>query len=406
MSEGRDPVLEAPAPISPDSASARSGPSLYVHIPFCEAKCAYCDFYSVAHDGRRETRYVDAVALELARRAPTKFLPPTVFIGGGTPTALEDGDFERLLEHVARWAQPGPKGAAGLEWTVECNPNSLTPAKAALLRSAGVTRVSIGVQSFDDAVLRSVGRVHDAQQAREAVATARTAGISRVSVDLLFAIPGQGLETFERDLEEAVALGTDHVSAYALLYEQGTALERRRSAGRLLPEAEDVELTMLRRARERLDAAGFRRYEISNFALPGCECRHNLVYWRNGEYLGVGASAASYVEGERRSNVASWTEWQEAIHAGREAVASRERLDPRRAMGEEVMCRIRLAEGLSLAELSARWGVDAAGRYARVIERLVKAGFLAASDGDDRIALTEEGLAVADAVIREFLRVP
>jgi oxygen-independent coproporphyrinogen III oxidase len=394
-----------------EDAARRAAPglrrdaSLYVHVPFCESKCAYCDFYSVAHDGSREARYVEALAIEIARRAPEGFLPPTVFVGGGTPTALDDRDFARMLEVVASWARPGAaSGEAPLEWTVECNPNSLTPAKAAAMRAAGVTRVSIGVQSFDDEVLRSVGRVHDGAQARAAVAAARAAGIPQVSIDLLFAIPGQGLATFERDLDEAVSLGTDHVSAYALLYEPGTTLERKKRVGRVRPEDEDVELTMLRLARERLGAAGFVRYEISNFARAGRECRHNLVYWRNGEYLGVGASAASYLDGERRSNVASWVEWQEAMHAGREAVATSERLDARRAMGEEVMCRLRLAEGLSLAELSARWGIDAESRYARVVDRLVGAGLL--ETRGDRVALSEQGLAVADGVIREFLRAP
>lgn len=377
--------------------AARSGPSLYVHVPFCESKCAYCDFYSVAHDGRRETRYVEALAIEIARRAPPGFAPPTVFIGGGTPSALHDADFERLLAIVADAARPTPD----VEWTIECNPGSLTEKKAAAMRRAGVTRVSIGVQSFDDRVLRSVGRVHDAAEARRAVSIARGAGIPRVSVDLLFAIPGQGLDTFTRDLDEAVSLGTDHVSAYALLYEHGTTLTRRRDDGRVEPEDEDVELTMLRLARARLAQAGFRRYEISNFARPGAECRHNLVYWRNGEYLGVGASAASYLGGERRSNVASWSEWQDAVHAGREAVAHSERLDPARAMGEEVMLRLRLEEGLSLGDLSRRWGEDAQARYGALVRTMERRGLLAC-DGD-RIRFTDAGFEVADAVLAEFV---
>lgn len=374
-----------------------------MHVPFCESKCTYCDFYSVAHDGSREARYVEALALEIGRRAPPGFAPPTVFIGGGTPTALDDRDFDRLLEIVQRWARPDAAAPDAVEWTVECNPNSLTPRKAAAMRAAGVTRVSIGVQSFDDAVLRSVGRVHDARQARAAVTVARDAGIPRVSIDLLFAIPGQGMATFERDLDAAIALGTDHVSAYALLYEHGTTLEKRRRAGRVLPEDEDVELAMLRRARQRLGDAGYLRYEISNFARPGAECRHNLVYWRNGEYLGVGASAASYLSGERRSNVASWPEWQEAMHGGRDAEATSERLDAARAMGEEVMCRLRLEEGLSLDALGARWRLDARATYTKVVARFVAAGLLVVDRDGDRIVLTERGIEVADAVIAEFL---
>jgi oxygen-independent coproporphyrinogen-3 oxidase len=271
------------------------------------------------------------------------------------------------------------------------------------MREAGVTRVSVGVQSFDDAILRSVGRVHDAATAREAVAIARAAGIPSVSVDLLFAVPGQGLATFRSDLDAAVALGTDHVSAYALLYEDGTALERRRRAGLVEAEEEDVELEMLRLARERLGAAGFVRYEVSNFARPGRECRHNLNYWRNGEYLGVGASAASYLGGERRTNVASWREYEAAVLAGRDAAASAERLPPASAMGEEAMVRLRLAEGLSLDEVGRRWGLDARAAWGPTIGRFAAAGLLLATEDGDRIALTDRGLEVADGVLAEFL---
>jgi oxygen-independent coproporphyrinogen-3 oxidase len=390
----------APRPTAP-----RRGPSLYVHVPFCEAKCSYCDFYSVPHDGGGRSRYVEALAEETRRRAPAELLPPTVFVGGGTPSALEDADFDALLASVRDVARPDATRLEGppLEWTVECNPGSLTARKARALREAGVTRVSIGVQSFDDAILRSVGRVHDARTARAAVAIARDAGVPEVSVDLLFAIPGQGLETFARDLDLAVRLGTDHVSAYALLYEDGTVLERRRRDGGVVPEDEDVELAMLRLARERLGEAGFARYEVSNFAKPGRECRHNLNYWRNGEYLGVGASAASYLGGERRSNVASWREYESAVLAGRDPVAFAERLPPERAIGEEAMLRLRLAEGMSLGALSARWGIDAAARWDALLRRYVSAGLLARSDDGDRIALTERGLEVADGLLAEFV---
>src|SRR6185436_3223459 len=198
-----------------------------------------------------------------ALRTPADFAPRTVFVGGGTPTALSDADFARMLELVRGIASPGGRL---VEWTIEANPGSLTPWKARAMRDAGVTRISLGVQSFDDAVLRSVGRVHDAATAREAVGIARNCGVRDVSLDLLFAIPGQGLATFENDLREAVALGTDHVSAYALLYEHGTTMERRRAAGLVEREEEDVELTMMRRSREVLGAAHHRQLDVLLFA--------------------------------------------------------------------------------------------------------------------------------------------
>jgi oxygen-independent coproporphyrinogen III oxidase len=392
----------AVAPHVDDLLAGPGAPSLYVHVPFCESKCSYCDFYSVAQGGVRESRYVDALAAEARRRTPEAFAPRTVFVGGGTPTALEDADFARLLDLVRELAAPGGRL---VEWTVEANPGSLTPWKARAMAQAGVTRISLGVQSFDDAILRSVGRVHDAATAREAVAIARNSGVDAVSLDLLFAIPGQGLATFENDLREAVSLGTDHVSAYALLYEHGTTMKRRRDAGLVEPEEEDVELTMMRRAREVLGAAGFLRYEISNFGRPGRACLHNVNYWRNGEYLGLGASATSYLHGERRTAVASWREYEDASLAGRDVVAFAETLDPRRAMGEEVMLRLRMAEGMSLAALSRRWGIDAAARYADLVDRFAAAGLLEVAEGGDRLAFTERGLEVADGVLAEFLAV-
>jgi len=388
---------------APHAADALAGPgpaSLYVHVPFCEAKCSYCDFYSVPQGGVAGSRYVEALAAEAALRTPKYFAPRTVFVGGGTPTALCDADFARLLALVRDVALVGGRL---VEWTIEANPGSLTPWKARAMADAGVTRISLGVQSFDDAVLRSVGRVHDAKTAREAVGIARNSGVPAVSLDLLFAIPGQGLATFESDLQEAIALGTDHVSAYALLYEHGTTMTRRHDEGLVEREDEDVELVMMRRAREVLGAAGFRRYEVSNFARPGRECLHNVNYWRNGEYLGLGASAASYLGGERRTNVASWRDYETAALAGRDAVAFAERLDPDAAMGEEVMLRLRMAEGLSLAALSARWGGDAAARYAPLVRRFVAAGILDVSADGDRIAFADRGLEVADGVLAEFV---
>ena len=391
------------ADLAPERLLAGPGPaSLYVHVPFCEAKCSYCDFYSVPQGGVTGSRYVEALQAEARARTPAGFAPRTVFVGGGTPTALEDGEFARMLDLVREITSPGGRL---LEWTVEANPGSLTAAKARALADAGVTRISLGVQSFDDAVLRSVGRVHDARTARDAVRIARGCGVRDVSLDLLFAIPGQGLASFENDLSEAVALGTDHVSAYALLYEHGTAMERRRAAGLVEREEEDIELTMMRRAREVLGAAGLTRYEVSNFARPGRECLHNVNYWSNGEYLGLGASAASYLGGERRTNVASWRDYEAAVLAGRDAASYSERLEPGLAMGEEIMLRLRKADGMSLTALTRRWGLGASARYAALISRFASAGLLDVTDAGDRVAFTERGLEVADGVLAEFLAV-
>ncbi len=381
-------------------AEADDAPGLYVHTPFCESKCSYCDFYSVARGDAPVHRYAQALAREAQARAGADFAPATVFVGGGTPTALADADFVHVLETVATLAV---RGGRLREWTVECNPGSLTPWKASAMRAAGVTRVSIGVQSFDDDVLRSVGRVHDARTARQAVEVAREAGIPQVSVDLLFAIPGQGLATFRTDLGEAVRLGTDHVSAYALLYEEGTVLTRLRQRGRLRPEEEDVELEMLRLAIDTLGSAGFERYEVSNFARPGARCRHNLNYWRNGPYLGLGPSAVSYLDGERRANVAAWRSWEERVLAGGDAGASSERVDPRRAAAEDLMLRLRLVEGASLSAVERRRGVPVLAPIAPLVRRFADAGLLEVDAAGDGVRFTAAGFEVADGVLAEFL---
>lgn len=378
-------------------------PGLYVHVPFCEALCAYCDFYSVKLEDARRSRFVEALHAEAELRAPTSFAARTVFIGGGTPTALEPRDLQAVLG-LARSLSVERGGVD--EWTVECNPGSLTPEKAEQMRAAGVTRLSVGVQSFDDAVLESVGRIHDAATARRAIAIARESGIEDVSIDLLFAVPGQGVESFRRDLEEVVGLGLEHVSAYALIFEPGTPLARQRDLGRVRPEEPETELEMMRLAARILGAAGLARYEVSSFALPGRECRHNLNYWRNGSYLGLGPAAASYLDGERVVNARSWRRYEQAVLTGRPAIEQRERLEPRRAVGEELMLRLRTAEGASLSAVSRRWSVDAAERYGGLLERLGEAGLVRVDRGGDHVTLTERGVELSDAVLGELLAVP
>lgn len=397
-----------PAPARPDAppASVAAPPppappcrALYVHVPFCETKCAYCDFYSLpgGRRGREPEAYLDALDRELAARAPAGFSPETVFVGGGTPTVLSPGEIRRLGAILrARCDLSGVR-----EFTVEANPGTLDPARVDALLAAGADRVSVGVQSFDDRILRSVGRIHDAAQARAAVRDLRAAGVPRVSVDLLFAVPGQGPDGLARDLDEALALGTGHLSCYALLWEEGTTMLARERRGLVGREPEDLEREMLLDARARIRAAGFRAYEISNFARPGQECLHNLVYWRNGPYLGVGVSAASCVDGVRSSNVRDLRAYVERVAAAGVATAESERLEGRGVLGETVMLGLRLEEGVRWDDLSTRSGLDARAALEPIVARFAGAGLLRADPGG--FALTEEGVPVSDAVIAEFL---
>jgi oxygen-independent coproporphyrinogen-3 oxidase len=396
-----------PAPSTPEAAAAAAAPpaarapcrALYVHVPFCETKCSYCDFYSLpgGRRGREPEAYLEALDRELAARAPAGFAPETVFVGGGTPTTLDPAEIRRLGAILRSRCDLSRLR----EWTVEANPGTLDAARIDALLEAGADRVSVGVQSFDDRVLRSVGRIHDAAQARAAVRDLRAAGVPRVSVDLLFAVPGQGPETFARDLDEALALGTGHLSCYALLWEEGTAMFSRERRGLVGREPEDLEREMLLAARRRLARAGFRAYEVSNFALPGQECLHNLVYWRNDPYLGIGVSAASLLGGTRSSNVRDLRAYVDRVAASGDATAERERLGPRGVLGETVMLGLRLDEGVAFDDLAARSGLDARGLLGPLVARLAAAGLVTADR--DRFRLTEEGIPVADAIIGEFL---
>ena len=268
--------------------------SLYLHIPYCQAKCPYCDFNSYATPGWPEADYVGALAAEIRHYARQ---PPwaggtiqTVFFGGGTPSLFSPASLASVLDETRRqWPV-----AADAEITIEANPGTVSLPTLCGFRSAGITRLSLGVQSFADHHLRRLGRIHDAAEAETAVAQARQAGFDNVSIDMIFALPDQTTAEWDADLARAVQLGTDHISAYNLTYEEGTAFHEWRARRLLMPVGEDTELAMFTIARTRLVEAGFVPYEISNYARPGRVCRHNLTYWYGAPYLGVGAGAHSY----------------------------------------------------------------------------------------------------------------
>jgi oxygen-independent coproporphyrinogen-3 oxidase len=398
--------LPVPAHCRPRIAQrATPGTALYVHFPFCASKCSYCDFYSLPGAGQDSAGALRGLDHELERRAPRS--PATVFLGGGTPSYHSTAELVAFLDRLDQWT--GFRGSAE-EVTIECNPESLDLAKARALLAAGVTRFSIGVQSLQPAVLQRFGRVHGVEQSFAAVAAARRAGARRLSVDLIYAVPGQSLEQWCSDLERLLALGLEHLSAYNLTVEEGTALERERREG-LLPEPdEDRELAMFWATRERCAAAGLPAYEISNFARPGEACRHNLAYWRGADYVGVGPSAVSRLGELRFGNPRSLTDWSRALGEDGVATAWAEELSPRQRWAEAWWLGLRLQEGIDPATARENAGLDhAAGESVgsqeaealAIAERLVAAGWL--ERRGDRFALTRQGLPLADAVAREFL---
>jgi oxygen-independent coproporphyrinogen-3 oxidase len=375
-----------------------TGPSVYVHLPFCPSKCPYCDFNSYEIEGEDVDAYIDALQLEFdARGFPPD--PRTIYVGGGTPTVLSPGQLARCLDLLGERARPRP----GREFTVEANPGTLSPAIVQVLKEAGVNRLSIGAQSFEDRHLETLGRAHDAGDVDEAYRRARAAGIATISLDLIYAVPGMSTRDWIETLERALSLGPDHLSCYALTYEAGTPFSARRSAGALDALDEETELSMFRWTGRLLGAAGFHRYEVSSYAPPGRECQHNITYWHNYSYVGFGAGAHSYLEGRRAANERDPSVYAESIGRKGDAVVFEERLDGKAGAGEMIALALRTAHGADLEVVSARFGLDAAVEFRAVIEPLSAAGLL---EDAGRLRVTRRGWRVVDAIAAEFLSLP
>lgn len=371
---------------------------LYIHVPFCDGKCPYCAFYSVPFDEVLADRYIAAVEREAERLLP--LCPPgalaTVYIGGGTPTALLPRQLDRLLALAGKTA-----GRAVREWTVEANPGSLAPAHLESMAAAGVTRVSVGVQSFHAGILRTLGRRHGPREARQACRLVSESRFARLGVDLIAGVPGQGRATWRASLDEAVRAGASHVSVYALTVDEGSALARRGGGCRLRPPSDEVQLERLHEAAARLAAHGLRRYEISNYARAGCESLHNLACWRGEAYLGLGPAASSHAGLERWTNEADVLAYCEAAEARRPAPCVRDVLSARTKAAEMVVFGLRMAEGIDLARIAAATGFGAGAAWGASLARLRDEGLVEGSG--DVWRLTPKGFDLADHVAVELV---
>ncbi len=400
---------------NPPVPEADSAGGLYVHIPFCETKCGYCDFFSVALKGRDPNPLVDRVCRELSARLTDSYIRVrTVFLGGGTPTLLPFELLSRLLGHIAALVDILELE----EFTVEANPATVDDAKARLLVESGVSRVSMGAQSFESADLAVLERLHSPDDIPASVNILRRANMGQINLDLIFGIPGQTLAGWLSSLSRAIELGPDHVSCYGLTFEPATRLTALRVAGRLLPCDENLEAEMFEATVQTLAAAGYVQYEISNYARPGCESRHNLLYWRNQPYIGVGPSAAgclpAVVEPPIRSsairsgmtvtrryrNVADVTGYVRMIDEFGHAEVESELIEGETLMLEMILMQLRLNEGLSIADFRNRTGVDPLVLFGDTLSRLIEQGLLMADC--QRIALTSAGRLVANRVIEEL----
>ncbi len=361
-----------------------NGAGLYVHVPFCLTRCGYCDFNAYAGLGHLASRYVDALEAEAGLWAEEwrteRF--GSVFLGGGTPTTLDHADLARLLAGLRRRFDVEPAA----EVTIEANPDTVDAAKLAALRETGYTRLSMGAQSFDQQVLDALERVHGPASVRRAFAAARAAGHTNVNLDLIYGANGETLASWRRTVEETIALRPEHVSAYALTIESATPLGRKVQAGLVPGPDPDLQADMFDLACELLGQAGYRHYEVSNWALSGFECRHNLGYWRKQPYLGLGAGAHSYRDGHRWWNLRPPGEYLDAVEQGLRPVGGEERLTPEEEQLEEVFLKLRILEGVPVTSVADE-----------VASGFMEQGLLCQLDG--HLVPTERGMLVLNEVV-------
>lgn len=377
---------------------------LYVHIPFCVRKCEYCDFLSAPAGADTQQEYVRNLLLEIEQKGVrcTDYEVTTIFFGGGTPSILKAGWIADILDAIHR----NFKVRKDAEITIECNPGTLTFEKLSIYKSAGINRISVGLQSASDAELRELGRVHTYEDFLKSYDLIRQKGFSNVNIDLMAALPGQTLKSYEQTLRRVLALKPEHISAYSLIIEEGTPFYEKYEADELLREkgekpqilpSEETERLMYERTKELLLAHGYERYEISNYARKGYACRHNVGYWRRENYLGFGLGSASLLENERFHNTTDLTDYLGGDYLAYE----QEKLDKKSQMEEFMFLGLRMTEGISTECFRQTFGLTVELVYGPVLEQQIADQLLRKEDG--RIFLTERGLDVSNYVMAQFL---
>lgn len=394
-----------------------SGMGLYVHVPFCETKCPYCDFNTYSGIEKLIPSYMPALRAEITAWGGALASPPleSIFFGGGTPSYLPEAEIPATMDSIRQSFALNPDA----EVTIECNPGDVTQDKLAAWVGSGVNRLSLGIQSFDDELLTTLGRRHNTAGARDAYLLARSSGIPNASLDLMYGLPGQSVSQWRDTLEHALELEPPHISLYSLQVEPGTPFDRDVQTGRLTVPDDDSAADMYEHAMERLESAGLRHYEISNWALPGRESRHNLMYWRNRPYLGVGPGAHSSLFGHRFANMKSPRGYTARMQRLGDAPAGSEVIDWMRqhgavdfhevttrelAMSETMMMGLRLAEGVSDERFREMFGVGIGERYANVIGGLEEIGLLEWRNGS--LCLTRRGRPLGNEVFSRFVTPP
>jgi len=374
--------------------------SVYIHIPFCQQICYYCDFNKFMMDRQPVDQYLEYLEKEIVesiKRTPITNLK-TVFVGGGTPTALDLEQTQKLInminEHII-------KSQTGIEMTFESNPNEISKEKLQILKDGGVNRISFGAQTFDEGLLKKIGRTHSPNEIEEAIQTAKEVGIDNINLDLMYALPGQTMEQFVDSLDKAMELPIQHISAYSLIIEPKTVFYIEMNRGKLKPAPEEDEAAMYDFLMKYLNEKGFHQYEISNFEKNGLESKHNLVYWNNDEYFGFGAGAHGYVNGVRYSNAGPLKKYFQLIDEKGVPVIHEHTVTKQEKMEEEMFLGLRKMKGVSEVEFSAKYGATFNEIFPNVIEKLSKDGLVEYKD--DYLRLTHKGKLLGNEVFQEFL---
>ncbi|WP_163335946.1 radical SAM family heme chaperone HemW [Desulfopila sp. IMCC35008] len=374
--------------------------ALYIHIPFCKSKCNYCSFSSYCGLEAIHERYTNCLVKELQDKAKhygERVRLSTIFFGGGTPTVLGGGQLEKILAACKNNFRLDDT----LEISVEVNPGTVDTQRLCDLYNAGFNRLSIGVQSFIDSELQFLGRCHTASEAIATVASAKAAGFLNWSIDLMYGIPGQSLDDWKYNLETGLSLQPKHLSLYQLSFEEGTPLYHRKKKGYIEELGDETVLSMDKYNQEATLHAGSKRYEISNYCQPGYECRHNVTYWHNKDYLAVGAAAVSFIAGFREQRVQDPALYCDLIEKRKDVVAYREQLGLEASFRETVMMGMRMTEGISPKELAERFGIDLQQYYGKILIPLLTAGFVEFTP--TRFRATQKGRLVLNSVLAELI---
>ena len=369
--------------------------SLYIHIPFCKQKCFYCDFPSYASIDYLKSDYVEALCKEIEEKA-IKYKIKSIFIGGGTPSYLETEEIIKILNSINKLDLN-----EDIEFTMECNPGALKEEKLRAMLNGGVNRISMGLQAVQNSLLKDIGRIHSFKQFEENFNLARRIGFKNINVDLMFGLPNQKVEEWKESLETIARMNPEHISAYSLIIEEGTAFYKLWERNKLILPSEDEEREMYVVTKNILKNHGYHQYEISNYSKLGHECYHNKVYWKSEEYLGIGSASTSFIDGKRIKNIENVKDYIDKVNSGEDVIDDIYVNTLEDSMEEFVFMGLRMIEGINVNEFNKRFGVTIEGIYKEVIDKNINKKLLVLEN--DRLRLTEKGIELSNSVMSDFI---